>query len=70
MTGKLLLRVLRKQFDCVAESQRGSHVKVRCGRCRTTVPVHAGEDLGPGLLGQIGRDLGPCLGERWLRRIG
>ena len=70
MTGKHLLRVLRKQFDCVTESQRGSHVKVRCGRCRTTVPVHAGEDLGPGLLAQIGRDLEPCLGERWLRRIG
>ncbi|MGH2675101.1 MAG: type II toxin-antitoxin system HicA family toxin [Actinomycetota bacterium] len=22
--------------------QRGSHVRVRCGRCQTTVPVHRG----------------------------
>ena len=69
MTGKDLRRKLRRQFGCVEESQEGSHVKVRCGRCRTTVPVHAGEDLGPGLIGQIQRDLEPCLGLRWLRRI-
>jgi predicted RNA binding protein YcfA (HicA-like mRNA interferase family) len=70
MTGKELLRRLRRQFDCVEESQVGSHVKVRCGRCRTTVPIHVGEDLGRGLMGQIQRDLEPCLGERWLRRTG
>jgi predicted RNA binding protein YcfA (HicA-like mRNA interferase family) len=69
MTGKGLLRTLAREFDCVRESQRGWHVKVRCGACRTTVPVHAREDLGRGLLGQIQRDLEPCLGKRWLRSI-
>ena len=39
-----------------------------CGRCQTTVPVHAGEDIGPGLLASIVRDLEPCLGKRWLKR--
>jgi len=42
-------------------------VHVRCGRCQTTVPVHAGEDIGPGLLASIQRDLEPCLGKRWLK---
>ena len=36
--------------------------------CRTTVPVHAGEDLKPGTLRAIERDLEPCLGEHWLRK--
>jgi predicted RNA binding protein YcfA (HicA-like mRNA interferase family) len=44
-------------------------VIVRCDGCQTTVPVHAGEDLGPGLLSRIQRDLEQCLGARWLRRI-
>ena len=70
MTGKDLLRKLGRRFDCAQESQKGSHVKIRCGGCRTTVPVHAGEDLGRGLLGRIQRDLEPCLGKRWLRDIG
>jgi predicted RNase H-like HicB family nuclease len=30
----------------------------------TTVPVHAGEDIGPGLVRRIERDLEPCLGKR------
>ena len=34
----------------------------------TTVPVHAGEDIGPGLLRRIERDLEPCLGKGWLKR--
>src|SRR5438132_2303424 len=37
--------------------QRGSHLRVECGRCVTTVPVHAGEDIGPGLVRRIERDL-------------
>jgi len=32
------------------------------------VPVHAGEDLKPGTLRAIERDLEPCLGEHWLRK--
>jgi predicted RNA binding protein YcfA (HicA-like mRNA interferase family) len=40
---------------------------VQCAVCQTVVPVHAGEDLGPGLLRAIERDLEPCLGAAWLR---
>ena len=66
MTGRELLRLLRS-LDCVEVRQRGSHVRVQCGRCSTTVPVHAGESLPPGTMRQIERDLEPCLGKRWLR---
>lgn len=66
MTGSNLLRLLRS-LGCEAVRQRGSHVQVRCGRCATTVPVHAGEEIGRGLMSKIGRDLAPCLGERWWR---
>jgi predicted RNA binding protein YcfA (HicA-like mRNA interferase family) len=34
----------------------------------TTVPVHAGEDIGPGLLRHIERDLEPCLGKGWFKK--
>lgn len=67
MTGATLLRILRKR-QCVEVRRRGSHVRVRCGECVTTVPVHTGEDLGPGLLRAIERDLEPCLGKGWLGR--
>jgi len=60
------LRRLLTSFGCVEVRQRGSHLRVACGKCTSTVPVHAGEDLGPGLLRQIERDLEPCLGKRWL----
>jgi predicted RNA binding protein YcfA (HicA-like mRNA interferase family) len=69
MTGKGLLRILRRQFGCQEVRRESSHVIVRCDGCQTTVPVHAGEDLGPGLLSRIQRDLEQCLGARWLRRI-
>jgi predicted RNA binding protein YcfA (HicA-like mRNA interferase family) len=65
LTGKELIRVL-KQLSCVEVRQKGSHVRVRCGTCSTTVPVHQGEDLGKGLLKQIERDLEGCLGKGWL----
>jgi len=67
MTGAALLRILRKH-GCVEVRRRGSHVRVRCGESATTVPVHAGEDLGPGLLRAIERDLEACLGKGWLGR--
>ncbi|MGH3030906.1 MAG: type II toxin-antitoxin system HicA family toxin [Gaiellaceae bacterium] len=66
MTGRGLLRRLRR-LGCEQVRQRGSHVRVRCDSCETTVPVHAGEDLPPGTLRAIERDLEPCLGRRWLR---
>jgi predicted RNA binding protein YcfA (HicA-like mRNA interferase family) len=51
----VLLLLKRKGF--VAVRQSGSHVILQHpdGR-RTTVPVHKGRDLGPGLLRQIMRD--------------
>lgn len=67
MTGAVLLRTLLR-LGCVVVRRRGSHVRVKCGDCMTTVPVHAGEDLGPGLLRGIERDLEPCLGKGWLGR--
>ena len=67
MTGAGLLRILRKH-GCVEVRRRGSHVRVRCGDRMTTVPVHSGEDLGPGLLRAIERDLEDCLGKGWLVR--
>jgi predicted RNA binding protein YcfA (HicA-like mRNA interferase family) len=67
VTGRRLLALLRR-LGCEEIRQKGSHVRVRCGRCVTTVPLHAGEDLGPGLLRAIERDLEPCLGKGWLKR--
>ncbi|MGH3082166.1 MAG: type II toxin-antitoxin system HicA family toxin [Gaiellaceae bacterium] len=66
MTGTHVLRVLRR-LGCEVVRQRGSHVRVRCGRCQTTVSVHRRRDLPPGTLRAIERDLEPCLGSGWLR---
>ena len=66
MTAKTLLRRLHA-LGCVELRQRGSHVVVQCAKCTTVVPVHAGEDIGPGLLRRIERDLEACLGKHWLR---
>ncbi|TAK20829.1 MAG: type II toxin-antitoxin system HicA family toxin [Chloroflexota bacterium] len=52
---------------CVVVRQHGSHVRVRCGECSTTVPVHAGRGIPPGTLRAIERDCEPCLGPRCLR---
>ena len=67
MTGSGLLKILRER-GCKELRQKGSHVRVQCGKCFTTVPVHKGEDLGKGLLRAIERDLEPCLGKGWINR--
>ena len=56
LTGQQIIAVLRRQgFDVVRQS--GSHVILKHGDGRrTTVPLHAGRDLGRGLLRQIMRD--------------
>jgi predicted RNA binding protein YcfA (HicA-like mRNA interferase family) len=56
ITGKQLLAALQALgFEVVRV--RGSHHFVRDREGRTTVvPVHAGEVIGPGLLGKILRD--------------
>ena len=61
--------VLRQLWGvgCREVRKRGSHVRVECGKCTTTVPVHAGQDLPPGARA-IERDLAPCLGKGWLKQ--
>lgn len=54
VTGQRIVRALmRLGWDVVA--QRGSHVQLKHARRggRVTVPVHAGEVIGPGLLRSI-----------------
>jgi len=53
LTGKELIRALKKAGFAVVRVQ-GSHRRWLHPDGRvTTVPVHAGEAIGPGLLGQI-----------------
>ncbi|MEX0984039.1 MAG: type II toxin-antitoxin system HicA family toxin [Actinomycetota bacterium] len=66
MTGKEVLRILLR-LDCEVVRQRGSHVRVACGECHATVPIHAGRDIAPGTLRNIERSIEPCRGARWLR---
>ena len=67
MTGKDLLLQLRK-LGCDEVRKRGSPARVECGKCSTTVPVRSGQDLPPGTLWAIERNLEPCLGRGWLER--
>jgi predicted RNA binding protein YcfA (HicA-like mRNA interferase family) len=56
LTGKQLIRALNR-FGFEVVRTQGSHHRLRHADGRvTTVPVHAGETIGPGLLGQILRD--------------
>ncbi len=56
VTGKELIRALNKAGFQVVRVQ-GSHHRLRHADGRvTTVPLHAGETIGPGLLGQVLRD--------------
>lgn len=65
VTSSKMRRILRK-LGCVELRQRGSHLRVRCGMCFTTVPIHKGEDVPKGTLRSIERDLEACLGSGWL----
>ncbi|MBU0929541.1 MAG: type II toxin-antitoxin system HicA family toxin [Nanoarchaeota archaeon] len=53
LTGKELGKIIQK-FGFVFDHQTGSHMiyKHPDGR-KTTIPNHAGEDIGPGLLNKI-----------------
>ncbi|WP_419923467.1 type II toxin-antitoxin system HicA family toxin [Candidatus Poriferisodalis sp.] len=62
-----MLRRLRRS-GCQVLRQRGSHVRLRCGDCLATVPVHPGRDIPVGTLRSIERQLEPCLGKGWLKR--
>ena len=52
------LSVFLRQWEAIIR-QRGSHVQLRHvdGR-RTTVPMHKGRDIAPGLLRKITSDIG------------
>ncbi|MDP8929355.1 MAG: type II toxin-antitoxin system HicA family toxin [Actinomycetota bacterium] len=66
MTARELRKLLRKA-GCDEVRQSGSHLIVRCGRCQTTIPVHAGRDIAVGTLRTIARHLRPCLGDQeWM----
>jgi predicted RNA binding protein YcfA (HicA-like mRNA interferase family) len=57
LKGKELIRILLG-FGFVIERSRGSHFLLRHPDGRTTtIPVHSGEVLGPGLLRSILRDV-------------
>ena len=62
------LRIMFK-LGCRKVRQKGSHVRIACpcGKHMTTLPVHAGEELGSGLRRAVERDFEPCLGKGWLR---
>lgn len=55
MTGKELVRLLRRHGWQV-EHIRGSHHILRKDAKTLSVPVHAGKDLGKGLLGRLLRE--------------
>jgi predicted RNA binding protein YcfA (HicA-like mRNA interferase family) len=56
LAGRELIRALKTAGFAIVRVQ-GSHHRLRHADGRvTTVPVHAGETIGPGLLGQILRD--------------
>ena len=58
LSGKRLLRLLLKH-GYTALRQKGSHVFVENadGTVGTAIPLHGNEDLGPGILTSILRDL-------------
>jgi predicted RNA binding protein YcfA (HicA-like mRNA interferase family) len=58
VTGRHIISILEKlEFKVIRV--RGSHHFLRHADGRTTViPVHAREDIGPGLLGKILREVG------------
>jgi len=68
MKPKQLLRLLVSLGGKVIR-QKGSHARVRLDGAETTVPMHAGEDIAPGTLRVIERQLEPVLGRGWLKRL-
>lgn len=66
MTAKDLRRILSPSVA----SRAGNEARIYASNAAsvTTVPVHGGEDIGPGLLRRIERDLQPCPGKGWLKK--
>jgi predicted RNA binding protein YcfA (HicA-like mRNA interferase family) len=61
------LRQILKSRGCVEVRQSGSHLFVQCAKCTTVVPVHPSEDIRPGTLRAIEKQLEACLGKGWLK---
>lgn len=57
------------QAGCKLVRQKGSHARYvsPCGKCATTVAIHAGKDIAIGTLRTIEKEMAPCLGKNWLR---
>jgi predicted RNA binding protein YcfA (HicA-like mRNA interferase family) len=66
VTGGDLWRRLVRPTAARGSGRRARTSAYGAGACFTTIPLHAGEDLGVGLLAQIRRDLEPCLGKGWM----
>ncbi len=65
------LLALIRRLGCTVDPKRGkgSHVLVTCpGGCVTTIPNHRGEDIRPGTLRAIERQLEKCLGPNWTKK--
>jgi hypothetical protein len=63
-----------KRISCVCSVTLDARRSVRRARTSAFATAgvtrrcpHSGEDIGPGLLRAIERDLEPCLGKRWLK---
>lgn len=65
MSARALRQILRRE-GCVELRQKGSHLQIQCGKCRSTIPVHGGRDIKRGTLGSIERNLELCLGDDFL----
>jgi len=65
-SGAFVVSVLVKKFDFGVVSQKGSHIKLRCGSCVTVVPLH--KELAPGTLSGVLR-LAKIEKEDFLRAI-
>jgi len=55
--GRELIRALQKAGFAVIRIKGSPHFMRHADGRATVVPVHAGETIGPGLLGQILRDI-------------
>lgn len=65
MSARKLRKILRRE-GCVELRQKGSHLQVKCGSCRGTIPIHGSRDIKKGTLGAIERSLEVCLGDDWI----
>lgn len=56
LTGREVIKILRKQGFKVSHVRGSHHILRHADGRATTVPVHRGEVIGPGLMSKILRD--------------